>query len=64
MGAIQACFRGGNQEIQVKDSAARMRELRDRMRAQGYVLRQVWVHPKDWERVQTYLRRVNKRREA
>jgi hypothetical protein len=46
----------------VKNSAERMRELRDRMRAEGYVLRQFWVHPKDWDRVQTYLRRVNKRR--
>lgn len=47
----------------MKNSAERMRELRDRMRAEGYVLRQFWVHPKDWDRVQTYLRRINKRRE-
>jgi hypothetical protein len=33
------------------------------MRDAGYVLRQLWVHPKDWPLVQTYLRRVNDRRE-
>lgn len=48
----------------MKGTAERMREHRERMRAQGYVLRQVWVHAKDWDRVQKYLRRVNKRREA
>jgi hypothetical protein len=46
----------------MKDSAERKRDERTRMRAEGYVLRQFWVHPKDWVRVQTYLRRVNKRR--
>ena len=46
----------------MKDAAQRKRDERDRMRAEGYVLRQFLVHPKDWERVQKYLRRVNKRR--
>jgi hypothetical protein len=32
------------------------------MRERGYVLRQVWVHPKDWLRVQTYLARIFKAR--
>jgi hypothetical protein len=42
--------------------AERKRAERDRMRKRGYVLRQFWIHPKDWLRVQTYLRRVNRRR--
>lgn len=40
----------------------RVQELRDRMRALGFVLRQVWVHPDDWERVKKYLERINNRR--
>jgi len=36
---------------------------RERMRARGFVLRQIWVHPKDWPRVQTYLERVMRRRD-
>ena len=46
-----------------KTAAARKQDERDRMRARGFVLRQVWVHPKDWPRVQTYLARVMKKRE-
>ena len=45
-----------------KTAAQRKADERARMRADGFVLRQFWVHPKDWERVQTYLKRVNKRR--
>jgi hypothetical protein len=41
----------------------RKRAERERMRARGFVLRQVWVHPKDWARVAIYLERVRKRRE-
>lgn len=37
---------------------------RDRMRKAGFVLRQFWVHPKDWPRVQKYLALTRKRREA
>lgn len=48
----------------MKSAAERKRDERERMRARGFVLRQFWVHPKDWERVQMYLARVNKRREA
>ena len=40
----------------------RKADERERMRAQGYVLRQFWVHPGDWERVQKYLLRVKKER--
>jgi hypothetical protein len=32
------------------------------MRAKGLVLRQFWVHPKDWELVKRYLSRVNRKR--
>jgi hypothetical protein len=32
---------------------------RARMRAKGYILRQFWVHPADWARVQKYLLRIN-----
>lgn len=45
-----------------KTPAQRKADERARMRAAGFVLRQFWVHPKDWDRVQTYLLRVNKRR--
>jgi hypothetical protein len=44
--------------------AERKADERARMRAAGFVLRQFWVHSKDWDRVQTYLLRVNKRRKA
>jgi hypothetical protein len=43
-------------------AAERKQAERERMRARGFVLRQFWVHPKDWARVQKYLLRVNKRR--
>lgn len=46
----------------MKDAAERKRDERERMRDSGYVLRQFWVHPKDWPLVQRYLLRVNKRR--
>ena len=45
-----------------KTAAERKQDERDRMRERGYVLRQVWVHPKDWLRVQTYLARIFKAR--
>jgi hypothetical protein len=32
------------------------------MRKAGYVLRQAWVHPEDWELVKRYLRRKLKQR--
>jgi hypothetical protein len=47
----------------MKSPNERKRDERARMRARGFVLRQFWVHPKDWPRVQRYLQRVNKRRE-
>lgn len=47
-----------------KTAAERKADERERMRAQGFVLRQVWVHPEDWPRVKKYLAQVRKRREA
>jgi hypothetical protein len=46
----------------VKSPAERKADERARMRAAGFVLRQFWVHPKDWGRVQAYLKRVKKAR--
>jgi hypothetical protein len=42
----------------MKTAAERKRDERKRMRKAGYVLRQFWVHPKDWVRVAKYLRRI------
>lgn len=47
----------------MKSANERKAAERERMRSKGYVLRQFWVHPKDWELVQKYLLRVNKRRD-
>jgi hypothetical protein len=49
--------------MSAKTPAERKQDERERMRARGFVLMQVWVHPKDRERVQAYLARVNKARE-
>lgn len=48
----------------MKSASQRKADERERMRARGFVLRQFWVHPKDWERVQTYLAKIRKAREA
>jgi hypothetical protein len=42
-------------------AAARKRLERERMRADGYVLRQIWVRPADWPRVERYVARVRGR---
>ncbi len=47
-----------------RTASERKADERARMRLAGFVLRQFWIHPKDWERVQTYLLRVNKRRRS
>jgi hypothetical protein len=46
----------------MKDPAERKRDERKRMRKAGYVLRQFWVHPRDWLRVQKYLQRFRDHR--
>lgn len=50
--------------MSAKTPSQRKADERARWRSAGFVLRQFWVHPKDWSRVQTYLKRVNKRRAA
>ena len=45
---------------QGKDAAARKRDERTRMRKAGYVLRQIWVRPKQWATIQRYLARKMK----
>lgn len=47
----------------MKSSAERKADERARMRDRGYVLRQFWIHPKDWQRAQAYLTRLMKQRE-
>lgn len=47
----------------MKSPAQRKRAERERMRALGFVLRQFWVHPKDWPLVQRYLERKRTARE-
>jgi hypothetical protein len=42
----------------MKTPAQRKRDERKRMRKAGYILRQFWVHPKDWARVAKYLQRI------
>jgi len=46
----------------MKDAAERKRDERKRMRKAGFVLRQFWVHPKDWARVAKYLQRIKRSR--
>lgn len=48
----------------MKSAAERKADERARMRSRGFVLRQFWVHPKDWPLVQRYLLRVNRKRES
>ena len=41
-----------------KTPAQRKRDERERMRERGFVLRQFWVHPDDWERARKYLAKL------
>ena len=42
----------------MKNAAERKRDERERMRKAGFVLRQFWVHPKDWSRVSKFLTKL------
>jgi hypothetical protein len=42
----------------------RKAEERQRMRSRGFVLRQLWVHPDDWQAVREYVERKRKKRSA
>ncbi len=44
--------------LSVKPTAGRVRNLRARMRKSGYVLKQIWVKPRQWKRIKKYLDRV------
>jgi len=49
---------------QPKTPAKRKADERERMRAGGFILRQMWVHPKDWARVRAYVQRLLERRKG
>ena len=53
---------GGHHSLTAKSVAERKRDERERMRDAGFVLRQFWVHPQDWPRVQKYLTRLLEKR--
>lgn len=44
-----------------KTAAERKASERERMRSLGLVLRQVWVHPKDWDKARKYIDRLLRR---
>jgi len=48
-------------EMKKTATARWKRAERQRMRDAGFVLRQIWVRPEDWERIQNYLRRFKGR---
>ena len=48
----------------MKSPTERTAALRTRMRARGYILRTVWVHPNDWERHKAYTARMRADRDA
>jgi hypothetical protein len=48
----------------VKSDAERQSDTRRRMRAAGFILRQLWVHPADWPAVRAYVERKRKHRAA
>lgn len=43
----------------MKTTAQLKAEQRDRMRSEGYVLKQIWVKPRQWARIKRYLERAN-----
>jgi len=44
-----------------KDKAAYLkRKDRERKRKLGYVLKQIWVKPGDWENIQLFIKKMNK----
>jgi hypothetical protein len=49
--------------MRTSDKARKAAE-RARMRSRGFVLRQLWVHPDDWEAVREYVERKRKKRSA
>jgi len=43
----------------MKDSAQLKRENRNKKRAAGYVLKQIWVKPEKWIRIKKGIDRIN-----
>ena len=56
--------KGAQVPTTAKTAAQRKAAERQRARSAGYVLRQFWIHPKDWPRVQKYLKRFGINQEA
>lgn len=48
----------------MKSANERKQDERARMRALGFVLRQVWIHPKDYARFTKYVSALNKKRKS
>lgn len=46
--------------ISEKPEADRKRDERERMRAKGYILRQIWIMPSWWPKIKALLDRLNK----
>lgn len=42
----------------MKSANERKADERARMRAAGYVLKQIWVRPRQWKRIKRYLERT------
>lgn len=45
-----------------KTASERMQKSRDIKRASGFVLRHVWIHPRDWKRAKAYIERLAAKR--
>lgn len=44
--------------------AEKKRNQRERMRREGYVLKQVWVRPEHWAAVKRFIERLMRRKRA
>ena len=42
----------------MKTAAELKRIDRARKRAEGYILKQIWVKPEYWEKIKTYIKRI------
>lgn len=43
--------------------ADRKKADRERLRKEGFVLKQIWVRPQDWPRIKAYIERFRRRSE-
>lgn len=44
--------------------AEKKRNQRERMRREGFTLKQIWVRPSEWPLVKRYIERLAKRRQS